>query len=166
MKAVSPTGVSEWSGFVKADTPAAPDPTPTPTSTPEPEPETDPASLAPTGLSAAFAEGSGVALSWTAPAEDADSVTGYEILRAVGEGELAALAADTGTTGTAYTDGTATSAGETYAYQVKAIRGEDRSQASGQAQVQVQVQVHSPMTPLTSLRQTWPPGLPKAAGWP
>ena len=141
VKAVSPTGVSEWSGFVKADTPAAPDPTPTPTSTPEPEPEMDPASLAPTGLSAAFAEGSGVALSWTAPAEDADSVTGYEILRAVGEGELAALAADTGTTGTAYTDGTATSAGETYAYQVKAIRGEDRSQASGQAQVQVQVQV-------------------------
>jgi hypothetical protein len=26
-----------------------------------------------------------VSLSWTAPAEDADSVTGYEILRAVGE---------------------------------------------------------------------------------
>ena len=33
-KAVSPTGVSQWSGFVKADTPAAPDPTPTPGLTP------------------------------------------------------------------------------------------------------------------------------------
>ena len=143
MKAVSPTGVSQWSGYVKADTPAAPDPTPTPTpiptSTPEPdpEPETDPADLAPTGLTAALAEGGGVTLTWTAPSEDADSVTGYEVLRAVGEGEMATLAADTGNTATAYTDATATGAGETYAYQVKAIRGEDRSQASGQAQVQV-----------------------------
>ena len=71
VKAVSPTGVSQSSGYVKADTPAAPDPTPTPTPTPtstpepEPEPETDPADQAPTGLSAALAEGGGVALSWT-----------------------------------------------------------------------------------------------------
>ena len=143
VKAVSPTGVSQWSGYVKADTPAAPDPTPTPTpiptSTPEPdpEPETDPADLAPTGLTAALAEGGGATLTWTAPSEDADSVTGYEILRAVGEGEMATLAADTGNTATAYTDATATGAGETYAYQVKAVRGEDRSQASGQAEVQV-----------------------------
>ena len=143
MKAVSPTGVSQSSGYVKADTPAAPDPTPTPTptptSTPEPEPEleTDPADQAPTGLSAALAEGGGVALSWTAPVEDADSVTGYEILRAAGEGEMATLASDTASTATTYTDATATEAGQTYAYQVKAIRGEDRSQASGQTQVQI-----------------------------
>ena len=76
-------------------------------------------------------------LSWTAPAEDADSVAGYEVLRAVGEGEMATLVADTASTATAYTDATATQAGETYAYQVKAVRGEDRSQASSQAQVQV-----------------------------
>ena len=92
---------------------------------------------APTGLSAALAEGGGVALSWTAPAEDAGSVTGYEVLRSVGEGDMATLAADTASTATTYTDATATVAGETYAYQVKAIRGEDRSQASGQAEVQV-----------------------------
>ena len=97
----------------------------------------DPVDLAPTGLTAALAEGGGVALSWSAPAEDADSVTGYEVLRAVGQGELASLAADTASTATSYTDATATAAGETYAYQVKAIRGEDRSQASGQAQIQV-----------------------------
>ena len=78
----------------------------------------DPVDQAPTDLTAAFAEGSGVALSWTAPAEDADSVTGYEVLRAVGEGDLATLAADTGSTATAYTDATATATetGETYAY--------------------------------------------------
>ncbi len=145
VKAVSPTGVSQWSGYVRADTPAAPEPTPTaaptatatPTPEPAPEPQTDPADLAPTGLSAALAQGGGVALSWDAPEEDADSVTGYEILRAVGEGEMATLADDTVSTTTAYTDATATDAGETYAYQVKAIRGEDRSRASYQAQVQV-----------------------------
>ena len=132
-KAVSPTGVSQWSGFVKADTPAAPDSTLEPT----PEPESTPVDLAPTNLTAALAEGGGVNLTWTAPAEDADSVTGYEVLRAVGQGEFTTLAADTGSTTTAYTDATAAEAGETYAYQVKAIRGEDRSQASGQVQVQI-----------------------------
>ena len=139
VKAVSPTGVSQWSGFVKADTPAAPDPTPTPTQTPTPtpEPESTPVDLAPSNLTAALAEGGGVTLSWTAPAEDADSVTGYEILRAVGQGEFATLVADTESTATTHTDATATEAGEAYVYQVKAIRGEDRSQASGQAEVQL-----------------------------
>ena len=141
VKSVSPTGVSQWSGYVKAETPAAPDPTPTPapTSTPEPEPEpqTDPVDLAPSGLTAALAEGGGAALTWTTPAADADSVTGYEILRAVGEGELATLADDTASTATSYTDATATQSGASYTYKVKAIRGEERSQAPGQAQVQV-----------------------------
>ena len=139
VKAVSPTGVSQWSGYVKADTPVAPEPTPvpTPTSAPTPEPESTPVDLAPSNLTAALADGGRVNLSWTAPAEDANSVTAYEVLRAVGEGELATLVADTASTATAYTDTTATEAGETYAYKVKAIRGEDRSQASGQAQVQV-----------------------------
>ena len=142
-KSVSPTGVSQWSGYVKADTPAAPDPTPTPTPTltptpePEPEPQTDPVDLAPSNLTAALAEGGGVTLSWTAPAEDADSVTGYEILRAVGQGEFTTLKADTASTAKTYTDATATQSGASYTYRVKASRGEDRSQASGQAQVQV-----------------------------
>ena len=139
MKAVSPTGVSQWSGYVKANTPAAPDPTPTPTPTsaPTPEPESSAADQAPTGLTVALAEGGGVALSWSAPAEDADSVTGYEVLRAAGDAEFSTLDADTASTTTSYTDATATDAGETYAYQVKAIRGADRSQASGQAEVQI-----------------------------
>ena len=78
-----------------------------------------------------------VFLSWTAPAEDSGSVTGYEVLRAVGQGEPATLAADTGSTANTFTDATATEAGKTYAYEVKAIRGEDRSEASAQAQVQL-----------------------------
>ena len=147
VKSVSPTGVSRWSGYARADTPAAPPPTPTPTPEPTPEPTAtvaptptatpNPAGQAPTRLTAALAEGGGVALSWTAPAEDADSVTGYEILRAVGEGDMATLVADTASTTASYTDATATEAGETYAYRAKAIRGEDRSQASEQAEVQV-----------------------------
>ena len=133
--------MSQWSGYVKAETPAAPDPTPTPTPTltptPEPEPESSAADQAPTGLTAALAEGGGVTLSWDTPTEEADGITGYEILRAVGEGEMATLVDDTGSTSTSYTDATATQKGETYAYQVKAIRSDDRSQASGQAEVQV-----------------------------
>ena len=96
----------------------------------------DPAGLAPTGLTVSLVDNR-VTLSWSAPAEDAGSVTGYEILRAVGEGDVATLVSDTGSTDTSYTDSTATDAGETYAYRVKAIRGEDRSQASGQAQAQL-----------------------------
>ena len=120
VKAVSPTGVSQWSSYARADIPA------------------DPEALAPSGLSAKFVSGDdgvieGVALAWDAPAEDAASVTGYEILRAVGDGDLATLVADTGSAGTTYADDTATKAGESYAYRVKALRGEEASQPSDRA---------------------------------
>ena len=124
VKAVNAQGASPWSGFSKALTPVAPDPPPAAED------------LAPSGLTAALAEG-GVSLTWSAPAEDADSVSGYEILRGVGEGAFTTLVDDTESTATAYTDATANEAGETYAYQVKAIRGADGSEAFGQAQVQI-----------------------------
>ena len=133
VKSLRGDDVSLSSNFDRIDLPADYVPDPTPTA----EPEATSDDQAPTGLTAALAQGGGVALSWTAPAEDADSVTGYEVLRAAGEGEMSTLAADTASTTTTYTDATATGAGETYAYQVKAIRGEERSQASGQAQVQL-----------------------------
>ena len=94
VKAVSPTGVSQWSRYARADTPAAPEPTPTPTPTPtseptatpppEPEPasEPDPEALAPANLTAEIVD-DGVALSWDAPAEDAESVTGAGSARAI-----------------------------------------------------------------------------------
>ena len=120
VKAVSPTGVSQWSSYARADIPA------------------DPEDLAPSGLSAKVVSGDdgvieGVALAWDAPAADAESVTGYEILRAVGDGDLATLVADTGSADTTYTDDTATEAGESYAYRVKALRGEEASQPSDRA---------------------------------
>ena len=99
------------------------------------EPTPSPEALAPSGLTAEAAKGGGVALSWTAPAEDAGSVTGYEVLRARGNAELTTLEADTGSTDTTYTDETATAAGETYAYQVKALRGEEKSQVSNRASI-------------------------------
>ena len=102
--------------------------------TPEPEEEPSPEALAPSGLTAAV-EGGGVALSWTAPAEDAGSVTGYEVLRAQGSAELATLAADTGNTDTTYTDSGVTGDLADYRYQVKALRGGDASQGSNVAGV-------------------------------
>ena len=119
VKAVSPTGVSQWSSYARADIPA------------------DPEDLAPSGLSAKAVfdggDSAGVALSWDAPAADAESVTGYEILRAVSDGDLATLVADTGSADTTYADDTATKAGESYAYRVKALRGEETSQPSDRA---------------------------------
>ena len=135
VKAVSPTGVSQWSGFVKAETPAAPDPTPTPTPTstptPAPEPVSTPApeDLRPTGLEVELVENK-VTLSWTAPAEDTESVDGYEILRRrpmEGETTLTTLVADTESTATTYTDATANEAGVRYVYRVKALRGSEAS---------------------------------------
>ena len=124
IKAINQYGVSERSRWYHIDTPAAA------------EPETDPADLAPTGLAATLAGGQ-VVLSWNAPAEDADTVTGYEVLRAEGQGELATLAADTGNADTTHTDATVASAGASYAYQVKAIRDGERSGASNEARVQL-----------------------------
>ena len=125
VKAVNPAGASQWSSFANATTP------------PAPVPVIAAEDLAPTGLTATPVDGGGVSLSWTAPAEDAGSVTGYEILRGVGAGTLSTLVSDSGNTTTSYTDSTATTAAETYAYQVKAIRGEDRSQASSEASIEL-----------------------------
>ena len=124
IKAINQYGASERSRWVHINTPAAPDP------------EIDPADLAPTSLAAALAGGQ-VVLSWDPPAEDAGSVTGYEILRGEGEDEPATLAADTGSAATTYTDATATKASASYAYSVKAIRDGERSQASNETVVQL-----------------------------
>ena len=90
--------------------------------------------LAPSNLKA---RGSGekVTLTWDAPAEDAGSVTGYEVLRAQGSAELATLEADTGNTDTTHTDSGVTGDLDGYRYQVKALRGGDASQGSNVAGV-------------------------------
>ena len=126
VKAINEHGVSERSKNARAQIPDDYE---------APEPEPAPADLAPSGLAAALVDGGGVSLSWEAPAENADAVTGYAVLRAQGDGELTVLEADTGDAGTSYTDDTATEAGTTYSYQVKALRGEKQSQASNRAEV-------------------------------
>ena len=123
IKAINEYGVSERSRWFHIDTPAAP------------EPETDPALLAPSNLAAELVDGR-VSLSWAAPAEDAGSVTGYEVLRAQGQGTLTTLVADTGNAATTYIDASADSASDSYAYRVRAIRGQEKSADSNEARVQ------------------------------
>ena len=120
IKAINPRGESEQSERVQTKTPEAP----------------DPALLAPANLTAELVDGQ-VVLGWDAPAEDAGSVTGYEVLRARGKDELTTLVADTGSAATTHTDATADAPGESYAYRVKAIRDGERSQASGEAVIQL-----------------------------
>ena len=136
VKAVNNGGVSLWSEDSSVTTPAAPE------AAPDPDPASSAADLAPGGLAARVvygtgAEPAGVELAWDAPAVDAESVTGYEILRARGDAEPATLVADTGSTGTSFADSAATEAGESYVYRVKAVRGQERSQASEEARASV-----------------------------
>ena len=68
----------------------------------------------------------GMILTWDAPAEDAESVTGYRIKRRApgkGQQQLRVLVADTGSTETTYLD-TTTKNGVRYVYRVHALRGE------------------------------------------
>ena len=95
--------------------------------------EPDPADLAPTNLAVRVAA-DGAALSWDAPAADAATVTGYRVLRSVGASAMTILA-DTGSDDTTYTDASATTPGETYGYQVLAMRGAETSGGSNTVSV-------------------------------
>ena len=91
----------------------------------------------PSNLGVEIANGA-VTLSWDAPVSDADSVTGYEILRRRprnGENALMVLVNDTGSNDTSYVDRTATKAGVRYTYRVKAIRDGVRSGRSNYARI-------------------------------
>ena len=126
VQAIGPGGLSGPSADLTVNT--APAPVAVVVTTADPQ--------APSSLVAELADGQ-VVLSWDPPAEDADTVTGYEILRAEGQGELSTLVSDTGNTATTYTDATVASSGASYAYRVKAIRNEERSGASNEARVQL-----------------------------
>ena len=92
--------------------------------------------LAPSNLTAELADGQPT-LNWDAPAQDAASVTGYEVRRARGQDGPTTLVADTGNTVTTHTDATATQASTTYTYRVRAIRDGERSQDSNEGRVQL-----------------------------
>ena len=123
IKAINQYGASERSRWYHIDTQAPPGAEP------------GPADQAPANLTAVPADGQ-VVLSWDAPAEDADAVTGYQVLRAEGQGGLSTLVSDTGNTTTTYTDAKVAD-GYSYAYRVKAIRDGERSGASNEARVQL-----------------------------
>ena len=98
--------------------------------------QTDDSALAPSNLTAELLDGQ-VSLSWDTPAEDAGSVTGYEILRRPLNGEDAPgiLVADTGNADTTFVDATANEPGVRYTYRVKALRGDVKSRESNHAYV-------------------------------
>ena len=95
-------------------------------------------SLHPTGLSAQLADGT-VTLNWSAPADDAEGVTGYQVLRrrpgvdAVGTFHI--IAEDTAAAGTSFEDPCADQASTKYTYRVKARRGDDLSRWSNYSRV-------------------------------
>ena len=93
-------------------------------------------------LGASLADGS-VILAWDAPAVDSGSVTGYEIIRRRPYGAELTLPADAAgaaastishTSSNSYTDTTAT-AGATYVYRVRALRGNRKSNWSNYVRV-------------------------------
>ena len=117
IKAINAAGLSEISSWVRAYTPAAPDPAPE-------------VPAKPTGLSAEVSHDQ-VALSWDDPGDD--TVTSYVILRrnrdTDAEGEFTELVSDTGSADTSYTDDSV--AAETpYTYRIKAINEHGMSERS------------------------------------
>ena len=127
IKARNAAGLNQRSDFVRADTPAAPalgD------------------SGAPSNLTAEIAAAGGIALRWQAPAADAETVTGYRLLRAVANSAMSILNADTGPDTTTYLDSSATTPGETYRYEVLAVRGEQASRSSNTVTVSVPPVAH------------------------
>ena len=148
VQAIGPGGLSGPSADLTVNT--APAPVAVVVTTADPQ--------APSSLVAELADGQ-VVLSWDPPAEDADTVTGYEILRAEGQGELSTLVSDTGNTATTYTDATVASSGASYAYRVKAIRDEERSAASNETWVLLKPAIPTGLTAGTvahnSVTLTW-----------
>lgn len=93
---------------------------------------------APGNLTVEIVAGRGVELTWEAPAEDAESVTGYQILRRLplqGEPRPTVYVADTGSTATTYIDREATVADEQYNYRVRPLRDDQKSGMSNLAKV-------------------------------
>ena len=91
----------------------------------------------PTNLVATLEDGE-LSLSWSAPTTNASTVTGYQVLRRVGTDAEGAFN-ELGTTGareTTYVDA-GFEAGQTYAYRVKARRGDRLSASSNTATVDV-----------------------------
>ena len=82
-----------------------------------------------------LADRSAIVLNWKRPTEDYASVTGHQILRAVGGGEMTVLVENDGSRGTAYLDSDV-EAGQTYAYRVIALRSGVKSPPSNRVEIE------------------------------
>ena len=147
IKARNTGGLSPKSSYANAETDEEPDqepaqdptatppPNPTPTDTPTPTPTVPDA---PTGLTTTSVSSSSVVLTWDA--SDDETVTSYQILRRNRDGdeyedgqgatEFAAVADDTGSSATTYTDSSVTPRTR-YVYRVQAKNANGMSPRSG-----------------------------------
>ena len=127
VKARNPAGLSEWSSYFNANTPARPgeeqggDTRDSPANPPE----------APRLLAAAVSPDGDVTLLWRQDPAD-DTVTGYRILRGESEDSLAEIVPDTGSADTTYTDAAAP-AGQPLHY---AVQARNAAGLSGQSNTQ------------------------------
>jgi fibronectin type 3 domain-containing protein len=115
---------------------------------------------APTGLAATLQSGPQVGLTWT---DNATNETGFVVERAVGAGPFSTLATvgpRTNTGSVSYADATVT-AGNTYAYRVKAVNGAGSSAYSNTASVSVP----SPPAAPSGLTATLQPGPQVGLTW-
>ncbi len=146
VKAINADGLSTQSSFANALTPAAP-------------PATSTAS--PQHLTAALLNGA-ITISWNPPTEDADAVTGYQILRRTPESgiptlrQFQILVDNTASTDTSYTDRTATFDRLLYIYRIKALRAEQLSDWSNAAQYRARF---GTLQPYDAVRPPPPTGL-------
>ena len=76
----------------------------------------------------------GIEISWSAPSEDAETVTGYRVLRKA-QGVDTRLTVVAEVTATAWLDIDATEAGQEYRYRIKAVRGDSVGRTSRKATV-------------------------------
>ena len=98
-------------------------------------------------------------LTWDAPAEDAESVTGYRIRRRApdkGQRNLRVLVEDTGSAETTYID-TTTKNGVRYVYRVHALRGEVVSAESNFAERRYVNPATATPTPTATATATYTP---------
>ena len=125
------TNASECSNHASITAPGETSDSTTPETTP------DEGNRHPANLTVSLVDGV-VALTWEAPALEAGSITGYEVLRRRpknGEHTLVPYGQATG--GTTFIDHNAIEAGVKYTYRVKALRGDEKSRWSNHANITI-----------------------------
>ncbi len=103
----------------------------------------------PSSLTGAIAS-TGVALSWTAPTLETDTLTGYEVARRRVLNYATSwvtIVEDTDSLGTSYTDASADVNGAEYEYRVHALRGEGDDQERSAASNVITVTIPNPPRP-------------------